>query len=641
MTALAGYWSFGESGAAGAACDVMLRAQASYGPGAPRQADLGGLAVGRRLFSLLPEDAHDIQPIVSADERFGLVADVRLDNREDLIRALGIVAAPSTAMSDSAILFAALMKWGEAALDHIFGDFAFAWFDRAARRLMLGRDPLGQRPLFWHRGTDFVAFASMPSGLHALDGIVRRPNLDALSRFVALLPAEGDASYFEQVHRIQPGHLATITPEGATSRRYWTPRRRDLRLGSFENYVEAFRSHLDQAVEARLRGADRLVASHLSGGWDSSAVTATAARLVAPSGGQVIALTSVPRLGQAAAAPSNRFADEGPLAAATARRYANVEHVLVDRSAHWAIAEMDEYHAAFQRPPFNLLNHSWLAEIRTRARSRGARILLTGEIGNWTISASPNSILADFIRQGRWVAWSREASAMLTSRRARLRGVVANSFGPWLPDFLWKSLGGLSAAPTLADQSALHPRLAEHMRRAQQDYEMELATRPKDNFENTVRALYEMDFGEYRKGILGGWGIDKRDATADVRLLEFCLSLPIEMLADRGVRRPLARAALSDCLPDEVLNESRKGYQAGDWHEGMTMHLPAIAALIEAIARDDAASSLVDVGRLRQWLRDWPTGGWERLDVIGRYRTALPQALNAGAFAIAASRKSL
>lgn len=614
----------------------MLDAQATYGSEASRRTEMGNLSLGVRLFGLLPEDTRDGQPIVSRDGRFAFIGDIRLDNRDELVRSLdrGIGA------SESELVFAALLNWGEAALDRIFGDFAFAWFDRTAQCLTLARDPLGQRPLFWHRGSYFTAFASMPSGLHAIGDIPRRPSIETLSRFLALLPVEGDGSYFEGVHRVEPGHFVRVTPEGVRSQRYWAPQRRELGLKGFENYVEAFRSHLDRAVEARLKGADGVVACHLSGGWDSSAVTATAARLLGPSGGKVIAFTSVPATGLAPA-PPNRFANEGPLAAATARRYPNIEHVLVQSSAHAAFADLPAYHAAFQRPPFNLLNHSWLAEIRAQVRSRGAHILLTGEIGNWTISAAPPSILSDLIRQGRFVAWWREAASMLSIRKARLRGVAAGSFGPWLPHFAWRRLRALSSAPTLAEQSALHPRLAEKLLRAQQDYEIELATAPKDNFERTVRALSEMDFGEYRKGIFGGWGIDKRDATADIRLVEFCLSLPVEMLANEGVRRPLARAALADRLPPEVLDEKRKGYQAGDWHRGMSEHLPKIAALIEQIGADPVASSLVDVDRLRDWVRDWPTGGWDRLDVIGRYRTALPQALNAGLFAMAAASKSL
>jgi asparagine synthase (glutamine-hydrolysing) len=80
-----------------------------------------------------------------------------------------------------------------------------------------------------------------------------------------------------------------------------------------------------------------------------------------------------------------------------------------------------------------------------------------------------------------------------------------------------------------------------------------------------------MDQGNYNKGVLGGWGVDMRDPSADRRLVEFCLSVPPEQFLAGGVPRSLARRAFADRLPPEVLRERRKGYQAADWFEGMSV----------------------------------------------------------------------
>lgn len=154
----------------------------------------------------------------------------------------------------------------------------------------------------------------------------------------------------------------------------------------------------------------------------------------------------------------------------------------------------------------------------------------------------------------------------------------------------------------------------------------------------TVLALEHYDFGNFRKAALAGWGIDERDPTADRRLIEFCLSLPIDMLLKDGVRRPLARAALSDRLPAALLDQKSKGYQAADWHEGLSAHRAQIEGLIEEIAGNHLACSLLDIEALRSWVRNWPSGGWERLDVMARYRNALLAALSAGHFILHASR---
>lgn len=641
MTALAGFWDlegrFDSPDRRKATIEAMIEAQARFGT--RRSAGgLSGLALAVNLHPLLPEDEHDAQPLIGGGGRFALVADLRLDNRAELASALGLDGAEASRLADSALLLRALERWGESTPERLLGDFAFAFYDSLERRLLLARDPLGQRPLFWHRGDGFVAFASMPCGLQALGTIERRPDESSVIRYLAGLPLIGPGSFHEGLERVEPGHVVTVNPERTLRRRYWRPQRRELRLARFGDYVEAFRSELDSAVARRLRGAGGLVAAHLSGGWDSNAVTATAARLTAPEGGRVLAFTHVPGGATGPAMPYGRLADEGSLAAATARLHPNIEHVTMPGSGRSPIAGLDDYSSLFARPVFNLCNHVWLSEIRTAASEAGARILLSGEIGNWTISAAPNILLADFLREGRLLDWSREARAMIRDGRARLRGAAASSFGPWLPEALWNRLERFSSGIASPVRDPFHPGLDERVAAERHPERAGFATRRDSYFEQAAAALMEMDWGEHRKGILGGWGIDKRDPTADPRLIDFCLSLPLDMLMKDGVRRPLARAALADRVAPAVLDERRKGYQSADWHEGLTRDRSGAARLVEAIASDETASRLIDVERLRALVRDWPQAGWEDPAIMGAYRIGLLKGLTAGHFILAAGR---
>jgi asparagine synthase (glutamine-hydrolysing) len=226
---------------------------------------------------------------------------------------------------------------------------------------------------------------------------------------------------------------------------------------------------------------------------------------------------------------------------------------------------------------------------------------------------------------------------MLGDGRARLRGVAANSFGPWIPRPLLKMLSPLSAAAAAQAQDALHARYAQRLRREQAAGDLARA-QGADYFQTAIDAFSEMDFGEYRKGILGGWGIDKRDATADRRLIEFCLSLPLEMLISGGARRPLAKAALSDRLPAEVLSETRKGYQGADWGLALSAGRADAERLVEQMAADPVASDIIDIAHLRTLLQEWPTGDWADRRLIARYRVAFLLALSAGQFILNAKR---
>src|SRR5262245_19306417 len=338
MTALAGMWRFDGRPDAAESCERMLAVQKLYGPDHGAQWSDSAVALGRRLMRVLPEDAFDCQPLIGGGGRYALVADVRLDNREELTEALRIPAPQASALCDAAILLAAIERWEDASLERVVGDYAFAVWDGARRRLLLARDPLGKRPLHYHRASKFFAFASMPKGLHALPDVPYAPDEDRIAEFLRLAPETGTKSYFLGIERVEPGHVVTVTTEGLATRRHWQPSKRQLVLRRPEDYSEAMRDLLDQAVSCRLRGTGD-VGVYLSGGFDSGAVAATAARLLAPSGRRLIAFTGAPREGYNGPAPANRIIDEAPYAAATAALYSNIEHGVVHNEGRSPLAD--------------------------------------------------------------------------------------------------------------------------------------------------------------------------------------------------------------------------------------------------------------------------------------------------------------
>jgi asparagine synthase (glutamine-hydrolysing) len=636
MTALAGIWRFDYQPDAADCCARMLLGQELYGPHDGAQWSDRVVALGRRLMRVLPEDAFDHQPLIGGQGRYILVADVRLDNRDELAGALGIPAPQARKLCDAAILLAAIERWDESCLERLVGNYAFAVWDGSRRRLLLARDPLGLRPLHYHRGNKFFAFASMPKGLHALPEVPYAPNEEKMAEFLVLLPETGTQTFFLGVERVEPGHSVVVTDNELTRRRYWQPSRRQIALRRPEDYSDALRELLDQAVKCRLRGAQD-VGADLSGGFDSGAVAATAARLLAPSGGRVIAFTSVPREGYNGPAPRNRIINEGPYAAATAALYPNIEHVLVSSEGRSSLDGLDRNVFLYERPLPGICGNAVSINIGNAMRKRKLRVALGGGFGNLGLSYNGIELLPELFRQGRWLRLWREARALVGPGRMRWRGVLANTFGPWCPSALWIRLNKIAGrcAPEVSDYTAIHPgRLAAlDLPSRATACNLDLTYRPwKDSFVSRLWALQREDPGNYSKGALGGWQIDHRDPTADIRLLEFCLAVPTEQFLSGGMQRALARRALADRLPKQVLEESRRGLQAADWHEDLTAARDRIAEELDRLDACPAATRALDLPRLRRLANNWPSEGWERDEVIMPYRYVLSRAICAGHF---------
>lgn len=607
----------------------MLRAQRAYGADRPivRSVECAAFGIDPRLS--VPEDSFDQQPLVFDDKL--LVADIRIDNRDEIAAALGIGTTERQACADSELLLRAWLRWDESSLRRIAGDFAFALFDAPRRRVLLARDCSGERPLFFATKGDGVAFASMPSGILALPAFRRGFDMHSLACAACDVRPSESRTYFTGIHRVLPGQLVEISAAGVRTRSHRQFASGRLRLKSDEEYVEAYRSVLEESVRPRLRRLSGPAAAHLSSGLDSSAVAATAARLSPDE--QLLAFTAAPASGFEAACPRGRIADESEGAASTAKMHAMRHHIV--RGGGFGISLLRSFVRTSQEPHCNIVNLGWANAIEEMARSEGAQILLSGEFGNLTLNAGGLSALSDLIAQRRWRHWWSEARAAAGREDVRWRGVLINSFEPWLPGPLKLALyrrrfGAGSRTNSVFVRSEWVPRIRGALDDAF------LPPRSGDTATDRMRLLPSIESGTLRKGSLARHGIDNRSPLGDRRIVEFSLQLPADQLLSRGISRPLARAALADRVPAQILNQQVRGYQAADWYE--SIDLDELRGMIDEIASSPTASELIDIPRLRRTIENWPKQGFEQFRVYQELAVDLPAALATGLFIIEAER---
>lgn len=619
MTAIAGY-SSGHAQIDKHLVGEMLRGQQDYGQGARdiRAVD-GAMTMGRLASVRLAEDRFDRQPLLGAD-RFLLVADLRLDNRDELAEALGLERSMIRSLCDADLLLHAWMRWHEGALDRLVGDYAIAVFDRHHRSLTLARDPTGQRPLFYARSDGAIGFAAMPSGLLACPRFRRGFRTEALAAMLVGRPETGAQTYFAGIERVGPGEVINLCADCITRRRHWQPPVDWLRLTD-DDAVEGYREHLDRAVRAQSRRASGLLGAHLSSGYDSSAVTATAA-LIDPAM-PLLAFTAAPREGYHGPVPRGRMADESPLAALTAARH-HMRHEIV-RPTGGLFTHFRQHSLLYQEPDRNIVNMEWWSEVNAGAAALGVSTMLTGQSGNFTINAGGLPILAEWIRQRQWQRWLHEARSAAQAMDVRWRGILYASFERSIPMAARSVLDRqLLRAATLREQAFVRP---EWLRFGA---EQERERGPALPYEARRHELRTSDSGVFVQGALAEHGIDERDPTADRRLIEFSLRLSPDHYLRNGVSRPMARRALADRVPVEVLNAPLRGFQGADWHARFDR--AQASALIEEIATDATACALLDLPKMKRAIDSWPAQGAADPGTQTIYRTRLLIALSTGVF---------
>jgi asparagine synthase (glutamine-hydrolysing) len=583
------------------------------------------MALGRADPGAAPDPAGERAAQERSSGAFLLAADVRLDNREDFLPRLGLRGAEAASLDDERLMLLCFERWGPEAIERFVGDFAVALWDKREQRLLLARDFAGQRPLHYHESRRGVAASSMAKGLHALDYVPRAVDEVRLLEMLAAVHHEGPRTFFKDVRRVEPGELLTFGPGGRSSRTYWTAPAGEIRLGSHGEYAEALRERLDVAVQAQLRGAGSAIATHLSAGLDSSAVTSSAAMRFP---GRVLAFTSVPPHDRSAL-PAGRFGSEGALAARTASLYPNVEHRLVETPGRLPLEDLDWELELFERPDINLANLAWANRINDAVAAEGVNILLVGTGGNLSISYAGHERLGELLARGQLADFLSEfAAARKHGMRPRaLLGIAAHQL---LPSAVIRALGPLRdrrAHPATAgvlnpDAPGAVEIMARHGR-----YDDPGAAGSARSRAHMVRRV---DPGTYNKGLQLRWNIDIRDPTMDRRLFEYCLQIPLAHYFRNGMPRAVIRTALKGRVSDAVRLETLRGLQSPHWLDMISAARGEAGRLLGRIGESPLARQLLDIPKMRRLLGEWPDAGIAPPPAV--YRSGLIRGLAAGEF---------
>ena len=395
----------------------MKEAMAYYGPDGGACRIDGPVGMGHLLLCINPEDAFDRQPMCG--ERGFVVSTARLDNRDALLEQFHFSAAEAAQRSDAYLVSLAFDRWGEEVCSHLEGDWTLAAWDPRERRLFLARDAFGTGALYYFEGKGYFAFASSLKALVAIPGIVIEPDRLHLAELLVGWPHDAELTAYKNMRCLVRAHALSVASDGHMHvSRFWSAEGREpLRYRRSEEYVEAFLEHYTRAVRSCLR-SQKPVAAELSGGRDSGSVVAMAAPLLSSQGRDLTAFTSVP-LYPPDEADEHHLGNEWELAHATATMAGiNVNHAPIDARDYRIIQGIEHFLDIHDGPLNAAINHYWLQAIAEAASRSGFGTILSGSMGNGTVS------------------WEGNGSALLTLLQGRpataLRLFLRTDPNPWL-----------------------------------------------------------------------------------------------------------------------------------------------------------------------------------------------------------------
>ncbi len=572
------------------------------------------------------------QPLSNEDGTQWVVFNGEIYNHRAVRTELEALGHQYRTNSDTETIVHAYEEWGDACVRHFRGMFAFAIWDSLRRRLLLVRDRLGVKPLYWVQRGDQLLFGSEVKAILASGMVAAEPNVGAIPELLSTRSIAGCETMFRGVQKLLPGHLLIFEHGTTAIQQYWDlpaglpdglPRQ-DTRRAA-KDVASQFRSLLEESVRLRLM-SDVPIGVFLSGGIDSSAVAAIMAR----------------ELGRPLQAFSVAFADNGFNELAYARDVAAAigaeghEVVIDDRDFFGALPKLVWHEDEPMAHPSSVALYFVAALARQHVT-----VVLTGE--------GSDELLAGYGKYLR-AAWNwRAASVYERLVPASLRRAMAAGVVPRMPSRLGRyarrSFLAVDRSPDamffdnfaairLAQQHSL---LAPDLRAAatrDRAYATSVQHFLHPNGHSTLldRLLYA-DVKTYLVELLMkqdqmsmAASIESRVPFIDHELVEFSARLPDEWKLSGLTTKRVLREAMKGLLPESILNRPKMGFPVpfSKWTRGAWN--PIVRDVL--LDRRSRERGIIDPVAVERLLRDHASSAvdagdqiWSLLNLELWYRT--------------------
>jgi asparagine synthase (glutamine-hydrolysing) len=558
-----------------------------------------------RPFQVTPESDRERQPFLSRSGRV-VMWDGRLDNRKELTASLRSELRGD--LTDVAIAAAALESWGIAALGKLIGDWALSVWDPAAQTVLLAKDFLGAKALYYTIEGNAFAWSTLIDPL--LFSKVRpfRLQEEYIAGWFSHFPAT-HLTPFVGIHSVPPATYVLFRPANTTVRLYWNfdPNKK-VSYRDDREYEEHFRTVFGESVRRRLRSTTPVLAE-LSGGMDSSSIVCMADVLTA-GGFSDARLDTISYFDH-----SEPNWDEAPFFEKVEQQRGRAgRHIALDFRKHWHPICSPHVFAGTPGAGINLNEN---ADYEAHLRSGGYRVLLQGIGGDESLGGVPTPLpeLANLLVSGRLPTFLRQLMTWAVARKIPALYLLVDTLRQFLPTVFDRDV---PAMPTW-----LHPQFASCNARALRGYPRRFRLfGPLPSFQANMAALDSLRRQIGSAALSPRLRLERRYPYLDRDLLEYLYAVPREQIVRPSQRRSLMRRALVGIVPGEILNRRRKAFIARAPLTSLRVELPELVELTKNMTLHRAG--IVDAAAFRAFLTKAADGG--ELPIVPALRTLLVEA---------------
>jgi asparagine synthase (glutamine-hydrolysing) len=523
------------------------------------------IGLGQIMLCSTPESLTEKLPFTVA--HFTIIANARIDNREELYRGLSI-EGPLSKVTDSYLILKAYQKWKEDCPKYLTGEFAFAIWDEKEQILFCAKDAIGIRPFYYSFTDNHFIFSSEIGGILASGFVKEELNDKMLAIHLIGFKGEKKETSFKNVNILLPAHWLKVGPEKLQIERYWdVDLKKNLNLKNNNEYEEAFRFYMKQAVARRTRSAFP-IASFLSGGLDSTSITGIALK-------EKMNTTPFYMYSWAHAKGEEKNGEDD-------RAYIDLflkfhKHEVFNHKYLNGLAGYFTLLPKFQRfydEPFRDLEHYTRFQSYEHAQNDGVRTILSGVGGDELTSSFGYEHIVGLFLQLRWGKGAYELHQIKKNREYTYKKTVKKELIKPLRSLYKKEeawgRGAIDAGRNYLRNKRnnfyINPELMKDLgfeQLIEGHLDESILSNPLFNpvrqrhYLNLHDGHLDISFNQRYQASLG-YGMQYTYPLLDKDLIEFCMSIPSDQFHQNGQGRSLIRRGMKTYVPKEILKRNTK-----------------------------------------------------------------------------------